>query len=846
MVDSSDVEESIAGFQMNRRDFLQMSGFAAAGTAIGQRSPRGRTNMTRLAIVPPLEDAVMTRFAVRELRMGLRELFPRVDVVLSSNETQLPEETVALKLLVEKQGSLGRENYRISRLSRNVEIAAGSEQALAYAIFDFLERQGTVFGIDGPVIALDLPEELVTPEANHPWISSPAFSVRGLLPWPDFWNCISVYNQEDFRAYFANMVRMRMNMFGMHVYTQNDPLAESYLSFNFAGSGHHAALEDTTVTSWGYLPQRTSTFKMGAAQFYDRETFGADATRLAADNWEIADRTRELLRDALTFASQLGIRTGIGFEPYTNPAEIVRALPPESKSHPKGLVESVVGRDLLERRLADLLERYPNVDYIWLWEDETTNWNSREKNLPLSTTPFIQAHDFLRRHAPEKHLVLAGWGGIVRNFESLHQRLPGDITFAALSNTLGWDPINESFRKLEDRQRWVIPWLEDDPAMWFPQFRASHIEQDLHRAHEFGCQGVLGIHWRHRVVDPTATYLSRGTWDLSLTASDHYRSISDVYASGPRKAKLASLLTACDEQRAIVSTFLGGYDRQGYANKIELTPDYAEGFSYDMDQPPLPDLAAQRRTDNQFRKLHEEASSATERERLGYFAGFVHLMTSYCDAYRNAQELNKVLRRAVTLRSENKDEDAREIVLREGISLWLEIAPKVRESMLTFQSIIATRNDQGQLASMQNKFVRIALDRLQLSIKEFIREFPPEMTEAYLRATRDDEGAHSRVFVPTRPSVLKPGEELRIFIVVPSPKPIERVLLHTRTGNALAWKQTEATLAGRHVFQARLGSFSPSEEWIEYYASAAIRGEPTHLTAPAEPDRHLYRAVFLG
>src|SRR5689334_577635 len=85
------------------------------------------------------------------------------------------------------------------------------------------------------------------------------------------------------------------------------PLAESYLSYDFAGAGHRAALEDSTMTSWGYLPQRTSTFKMGAAQFFDKETFGADATRLAADNWEIADRTTAMMRRAFNFAGELGI-----------------------------------------------------------------------------------------------------------------------------------------------------------------------------------------------------------------------------------------------------------------------------------------------------------------------------------------------------------------------------------------------------------------------------------------------------------------------------------------------------------------------------------------------------------
>ena len=343
----------------------------------------------------------------------------------------------------------GREDYEIAAAGKRVTFTAATDQALLYAVFDFIERQGVVFGIDGETLPIDAPAALNLPAPSQPWTAAPAFAVRGLLPWPDFLNCISIYNDEDFKAYFANMLRMRLNMFGMHAYTQNDPLAEAYLSFDFAGAGHRAALEDSTMTSWGYLPQRTSTLKMGAAQFFDRETFGADATRLAADNWEIADRTTKMLRSAFAYAASLGIRTGIGFEPYQNPTEALRALPPEAKTHPGGPIESTTGKDLLERRLADLLERY-HVDYVWLWEDEQANWESRKTNIPLSVTPFKQAYDFLRRNAPGKQLVLAGWGGVVRNFQSLHQRLPEDIVFAALNDSVGWDPVNEAV--LQTRQ----------------------------------------------------------------------------------------------------------------------------------------------------------------------------------------------------------------------------------------------------------------------------------------------------------------------------------------------------------------------------------------------------------
>src|SRR5262249_59813084 len=98
----------------------------------------------------------------------------------------------------------------------------------------------------------------------------------------------------------------------------------------------------------------------------------------------------------------------------------------------------------------------------------------------------------------------------------------------------------EAFGGLGERERWPIPWLEDDPSMWFPQFRASRIQGDLQRATQFACQGMLGIHWRHRIVDPTATYFARAAWDRALTAQTHYTQYAKSQAAGSRAAQLAS------------------------------------------------------------------------------------------------------------------------------------------------------------------------------------------------------------------------------------------------------------------------------------------------------------------
>ncbi len=825
---------------MDRRGFLKSSALATAASMLPSRFADAQTPQPqRILVQTHAPESRKVRLAERELLSGLRLLQCAPEIRQSGGDSRSGD--LVLILSLDRSSFQGIQEYEISASSAGATLRAASEQALLYSVFDFLERQGIVFGIDGTTIPVDR-RPLVLPLNDRPWAASPRFAVRGLLPWPDFLNCISVYNSEDYQAYFAAMLRMRFNMFGMHVYTQNypGPLAESYLSFDFAGSGHRAALEDSAMRSWGYLPQRTSTFKMGASQFFDSETFGADATRLSADNWDIADRTTEMMRRAFTFASDLGIRTGIGFEPYQNPAEIVTALPPEALSAPGGLIESRTGRALLERRLADLLERYPMIDYVWLWQDENANWKSREKEVPLSVTPFLQAHDFLRRHAPDKKLVISGWGFVTHHFESLHQRLPGDIVFSALNDSLGWDPVNEAFSKLGERERWPIPWLEDDPSMWLPQFRASRFEMDMKRAQDFGCQGVLGIHWRHRIVDPTATYLARAGWDQHLTASAHYQSFCSAMASGERAGRLAELFNACDSGRAIASTFLGKRTSEGYAITRELSGDYDQAFLYEKFQADPALLQNQRRVAQQFQDLVAEASSPIERDRLGYFAGYVGLMVPYCSSYEKAHRLGLVLDEAVQLRAAGNTAQAGALVLEKGLPLWLALAPLVRATMLKFQGIIATRNGQGQLSSMQNKFVRIALERLRLSIAEFI-DLPPSADQAYRVATTPDRANQARVFIPTRPSLLQPDQYLRLFIVAPGIDPAEAdVRFHVRREGRNEWETQAAQHAGRNVYTVQLGPFSARDGSARYYASASSGTQSTRLVDPPQAPSNTY------
>ena len=817
---------------MNRRDFI---GTAVIGSAIliGGRVTAKTKRPQAITIVRECPDTPKTRMAVQELRAGILSLRLADGVA----EGRIKD---ALVLTLRLESRLSGEAYEIAAIEGGVVISAGQEQALLYAVFDFLEQQGILYGIDGTVVPVDLPQGLNLPTPGQAWKAQPQFATRGLLPWPDFLNCISIYNDEDFKAYFAAMLRMRMNMFGMHVYTGGAPV-ESYLSFDFAGAGHQAELENTTTTGWGYLPQRTSTYKQGAAQYFAGETFGADAQIQSRDMWEVADRTTAMLRSGFEFAKTLGIKTGIGFEPYVNPPGITSALPPEALKAKGGFIESRTGRLLLERRLADLLERYPSVDNVWLWEDEPTNWNSRKNNIPLSVTPFMQAYDFLKRHAPEKRLVLGGWGGITRNFKSLHERLPEDIIFSALNDSLGWDPVHEAFGELGARERWPIPWLEDDPSMWLPQFRASQIEVDIKQASALGCQGMLGIHWRHRIVDPTATYFSRRTWNAALSAADHYGHYAATQASGERVGELTTLLNDCDTGRAIVSTFTGTRDKDGFAITNGLAPDWDEGFVYWKNRPDAKSLPVQRATSERFKALASKAASPIESERLEYLSGFVALMVPYCDACEQAWQLDAVLKKAVELREADKEQDARTLVQQNGVPLWLQIAPEIRQTLLDYQSIVSTRNDIGQLASMQNKAVRLALERLRLSVQEFVGDMP-EIDQAYIAAIAPTANPVPRLFLPTRPSLLRQADIARLFILAPDVTSSPAIDLNWRPQGTTRWSRVSARHEGRSVYSAELGPFPKKVQAIEYKISMTVAGQLK--IAPPQADR-VYQATIL-
>ena len=66
---------------------------------------------------------------------------------------------MTLTLAIDPPRFRGTEEYEIAALSsgHGAMLRAASETALLFCVFDFLEQQGLVFGIDGTIAPLDRP-----------------------------------------------------------------------------------------------------------------------------------------------------------------------------------------------------------------------------------------------------------------------------------------------------------------------------------------------------------------------------------------------------------------------------------------------------------------------------------------------------------------------------------------------------------------------------------------------------------------------------------------------------------------------------------------------------------------
>lgn len=434
--------------------------------------------------------------------------------------------------------ALGPSAYRVRAITHTraprVVVAGGDPLGVLYGVYAVAEKLGVRFYLHGDVVPdatqpLD-PASLVTE-------GRPLFGIRGLQPFHDFAEGPDWWNTDDYLAHLGQLAKLRMNFIGLHTYPESDVGPEPTVwigqpgDFDAQGrvTAAYPASYHTTGRSgrswWAYAPTPTSAFVGGAAGLFDRDDFGPEVmrdrsfeTQTPASAADVFNRTGAMLGVAFAEARRLGVLTCVGTEtPLTLPPAVKDRLTATGARPEDPATIRALYRGMFER-----IGRMMPADYYWLWTPENWTWGGNRADEYAHTVADIQAAlEALRDLKSPMRLATCGWVlGPQHDRAALDRLLPKDSPMSAINASVGHVAIDRQFSRLNERPRWAIPWLENDGNLTSAQLWAGRMRYDAADARRLGCTGLIGIHWRTRVLAPAISALAAAAWDQSWVPAD--------------------------------------------------------------------------------------------------------------------------------------------------------------------------------------------------------------------------------------------------------------------------------------------------------------------------------------
>jgi hypothetical protein len=461
-----------------------------------------------------------------EIRAGLKPA--RRDTVVVLAKSRLGEASWIAPELRQKAEALGADEYLLKTVPRGrtsvTLVVGGDEIGTLYGAYRYAENLGIRFYLHGDVI----PDQLA--RAELPAVDEtgkPLFRLRGIHPFHDFPEGPDWWNRDDYLAVIGQLPKLRLNFFGLHTYPEGRPNAEPTVWIGGAEDiGENGAVrfaypssyQNTLRGNWGYETTKTSDFHFGAAELFDRDDYGADVMRgftpepkTPEGSDEVFRRAGLMLRDAFVLGRGLGVKSCVGTEmPLTIPELVKNRLRDQGLDPRDPSVVAAVYRGIFER----IKETYP-LDYYWLWTDENWTWSdASEEQIQAVVTDAKTAVAAAAEVKAPFSLATCGWVLGPPSDRTLFDReLPKNVAASCINREVGKAPVDPMFARIAGRSKWAIPWLEDDPSLTSPQLWAGRMRKDAMDALAYGCDGLLGIHWRTRVLGPNIAALARAAWD---------------------------------------------------------------------------------------------------------------------------------------------------------------------------------------------------------------------------------------------------------------------------------------------------------------------------------------------
>ena len=496
-------------------------------------------------------------------------------------------------------------------------------------------------------------------------------------------------------------------------------------------------------------------------------------------------------------------------------------------------------------------EHYP-VDYYWFWTPE--DWTWRENTPEELRKTRVDLESAMRAAENVKApftLATCGWVlGPVNDRSYFDQFLPKTWPMSCINRYVGFEPIEEGFARTGERPLWAIPWMEDDPGLSLPQLWAGRMRRDAVDAAAYGCTGLIGIHWRTRILGPNVSALASAAWEQPWNPRLGVR-LSAASAS-ERKKTMNLDFPVVDFYRDWAKHTFGGDSSDAMAaifSRLDGGPVFAPNAGYRtwlprpadwMDGPGgiKPDtLGWERRRDDflfvdTLETLRRTILSAGARERFDYWLNvFRYLRTvgRFSCTGGDIQRLSDSV--------EKEPADNRAPYWNRLVSLRKEQIGELEEVFTALLGTVSTKGELGTVANWQQHIRDVSLERPAARIEKIMgKSLPDECrpTDRLLDVRR--------MIIPTVRKTLRRGEPLNLKALFYGPSP-EKVTVRWRKLGQGAFQKLDFKHVARNVYSVSIPAGKIPDDF-EYCVEATGKAAGRHLFPPAAPEMYQSVVVF--